>query len=441
MRSIIELFTVLYALAFSLLANAFILFDRPVLILFLIIAFIVLNIACGMKMSGCKSLRLRFLCHGSVLLIAFFASMIASAVLHFLALFGVIECTREMLITSVICCIIFNAIIFWNGIISVYLTSSQLGIKIRVAGAVCGLIPILNLIMLGEIISKVYPELLLESKREKRNLNRKDEQICRTKYPILFVHGFFFRDSKYLNYWGRIPRELELNGATCFYGEHHSAESVKKCGEELAERINQLVRETGCEKVNIIAHSKGGLDCRYAIANCSVADKIASLTTINTPHRGCVFADWLLEKAPEQLKEKLADSYNSAAKLLGDSHPDFMAAVNDLAAEKCRKFDSETPMPENIYCRSVGSVMECGSNGRFPLNYSYLFVKLFDGKNDGLVGEESFKWGDNYMLLELKSYRGISHGDVIDLNRENIKGFDVREFYVGLVSELKDKGL
>ena len=37
--------------------------------------------------------------------------------------------------------------------------------------------------------------------------------------------------------------------------------------------------------------------------------------------------------------------------------------------------------------------------------------------------------------------RGISHGDMIDLNRENIEGFDVREFYVGLVSELKAKGL
>jgi triacylglycerol lipase len=29
--------------------------------------------------------------------------------------------------------------------------------------------------------------------------------------------------------------------------------------------------------------------------------------------------------------------------------------------------------------------------------------------------------------------RGISHGDVVDLNRENIPDFDVREFYVNLV--------
>ena len=34
----------------------------------------------------------------------------------------------------------------------------------------------------------------------------------------------------------------------------------------------------------------------------------------------------------------------------------------------------------------------------------------------------------------------ISHGDVVDLNRENIRGFDVREFYVKLVADLKRRG-
>ena len=48
--------------------------------------------------------------------------------------------------------------------------------------------------------------------------------------------------------------------------------------------------------------------------------------------------------------------------------------------------------------------------------------------------------GGSGTLLETKGERGISHGDMIDLNRENIPGFDVREFYVGLVAELKRRG-
>ena len=57
------------------------------------------------------------------------------------------------------------------------------------------------------------------------------------------------------------------------------------------------------------------------------------------------------------------------------------------------------------------------------------------------MGEDSFRWGEDYTFLENKYKRGISHGDMIDLNRENIDGFDVREFYVKLVEKLKERNL
>ena len=80
------------------------------------------------------------------------------------------------------------------------------------------------------------------------------------------------------------------------------------------------------------------------------------------------------------------------------------------------------------------------TSGRFPLNLTNRFVKYFDGENDGLVGTDSFEWGSDYKLLAPEGKRGISHADMIDLNRENIEGFDVREFYVQLVSDLKKAG-
>jgi triacylglycerol lipase len=94
-----------------------------------------------------------------------------------------------------------------------------------------------------------------------------------------------------------------------------------------------------------------------------------------------------------------------------------------------------------IFTQSIGSVMSRPEGGRFPLNMSYLLVKAFDGKNDGLVGINSFRWGEKFTFIETKTKRGVSHGDVIDLNRENIPGFDVREFFVELVSDLKNRGL
>ena len=155
------------------------------------------------------------------------------------------------------------------------------------------------------------------------------------------VHGVFFRDFRYFNYWGRIPEVLERNGAVIYYGNHHSAASVVDCAKELTDRIQAIVKETGCEKVNIIAHSKGGLDCRYALAKLDAASYVASLTTINTPHRGCEFADFLLDKIPAQQQQTVADTYNAALKKLGDTDPDFLAAVNDLTASSCKKRNEE----------------------------------------------------------------------------------------------------
>jgi triacylglycerol lipase len=95
----------------------------------------------------------------------------------------------------------------------------------------------------------------------------------------------------------------------------------------------------------------------------------------------------------------------------------------------------------SVYYQSVGSKMNRTRSGKFPLNIAYPFVRHFDGDNDGLVSVNSAQWGENFIKISINGKRGVSHGDVIDLNRENIRGFDVREFYVSLVEDLKKRGL
>jgi triacylglycerol lipase len=186
---------------------------------------------------------------------------------------------------------------------------------------------------------------------------------------------------------------------------------------------------------------------RYALQNCGVAPLVASLTTVNTPHTGCIFADFLLKTFPESVKTKIASAYNKAAHKLGDPDPDFMAAVSDLTATGCAALEpmlagnSHPETLEGIYCQSVGTLLPRARGGRFPLNLAFPIVRFFDGPNDGLVAETAFPFGETYTLLTPTGDRGISHGDIIDLNRENIEGFDVREFYVELVAGLKGRGL
>lgn len=344
-------------------------------------------------------------------------------------------------ILSILWAFFCEAGIFWNGMIRVYLTSVQLGIRHRILAALCGWIPILNLWYLHKIIVCIDLEVEMETEKYELSKIRAESEICKTKYPLLLVHGVFFRDFRYLNYWGRIPKELQRNGARIFYGQQQSAASVEDCGAELAARIKEIVNKTGCGKVNIIAHSKGGLDSRAAISHYGAAPYVASLTTINTPHRGCIFAEYLLKKIPPKAQERVAQAYNTALHQFGDPDPDFMTAVSDLTETACIKRNARTPDVPGIRYESIMSYCNNARSGKFPLNISYPLVNHFDGKNDGLVSVESAQWGSHFTLLEPTGRRGISHGDMIDLNRENIPGFDVREFYVQTVARLKKLGL
>lgn len=406
---------------------------------------IVINIIPSLFNRGLKTGKLRNCADGCELLRLFLLSTVASILYSLIGWFGVLglgNLMEEPLLWLFNSLLIFlvELVVFWNGMIRIYVSSTQLGIRWRVIGALCGMIPIAHLVVLGIMIHTVEKEVRTENEKLLQDEKRAAEQICKTKYPILMVHGVFFRDFRYFNYWGRIPAALERNGAAIFYGNHQSAASVEDSGQELKARIQEILRTTGCEKVNIIAHSKGGLDCRYAISMLDAAPYVASLTTINTPHRGCEFADYLLSKIPQKEQAVVARTYNAALKKFGDTNPDFLASVYDLTAAACRKRNELVKDVEGVYYQSIGSKLNVASSGRFPLNFSYRLVNYFDGNNDGLVGERSFPWGQSYRFLTVKGKRGISHGDMIDLNRENIDGFDVREFYVQLVRDLKQRG-
>ena len=340
-------------------------------------------------------------------------------------------CTVVLLIESALCL---------KGLIPVYLTSQQLGVKWRGLGIILCLIPIVNYVMMFVILRIATREIQYETAKLKRNAERKDQQICKTKYPLLLVHGVFFRDNKLFNYWGRIPEELIRNGATIFYGNQDSSSSVMDSGQKIAKCIKDIIAQTGCEKVNIIAHSKGGLDSRAAITCQGMAPYVASLTTISTPHRGCIFADYLIHELSDEEKNTLAEYCNSAATAFGDDKADFLTAVGDLTSSKCAVFNENVKDSPDVFYQSFGSILNKSSNAQLPFNWTHAFVKNFDGPNDGLVGSESFVWGERFEMLTVRGSRGISHVDVIDLSRENIPDFDVREFYVGLVADLKKRG-
>lgn len=416
-------------------------FDAPAFVKVILgLYFILFNIFPAFRKY--PTFRLKMLGDGSELLLQFMLTCAGSIPVLVIGIMQTVSGTVSGWTIALYCILlaIGEAVIFWNGIIRVYLTSVQLAMRYRLLGIAFGFVPIANIVMLVIIYRKVRYECRVEMQKAALNEERKDKHICKLKYPILLVHGVFFRDSRVLNYWGRIPAELEKNGAVIYYGNQQSAASVEESAAELAAKIKSIVEETGCEKLNIIAHSKGGLDSRYAISVLGCDKYVASLTTINTPHRGCLFAEYILNNASEKLKAAVEKTYNDAFRKLGDDSPDFMAAVTDLTNSRCAELNERMPDMPGVYYQSVCSKAKKAKSGRFPLNFSYPLVKKYDGDNDGLVSMDSAQWGERFIPLIPKGNRGITHADMIDLNREDYAGFDVREFYVQLVSELREMG-
>ena len=205
----------LYALA----ANSFFVLQRfPLLILPVIYVLMAINVVPGFTVKGVSRPRLQICLHGAECLAVFVGSALVSILWHVFLAARMLPANWLLWLLSALVAFGVLMVLFWNGIICVYFTSVQLGIRIRVIGIICGLIPVAQLIALGKILAVCFREVREETEKDLLNEARKEERVCATKYPILLVHGVCFRDFKHLNYWGRIPKELEKNGATVYYG-------------------------------------------------------------------------------------------------------------------------------------------------------------------------------------------------------------------------------
>ena len=329
-------------------------------------------------------------------------------------------------------------LLLFSGTLRIFFASRRLGIVRRIVMLLTWWIPVVNLVVLLYACRLVYEEYDFERERAALRALRVDSDLCATRYPLLLVHGIGFRDLRYFNYWGRIPRELKRNGAVIYYGNQEALGTIAYNAEDIRKRILQIREETGAEKVNIIAHSKGGLDARCAITTLGMSPYVASLTTMNTPHRGCRFVNYAC-RLPEGFYRFVAGCFDRTFARFGDKAPDFYTATHQFATEASVRFNENTPDMPGVYYQSYTSKMR-NPFSHLLLSIPYCMIRPLEGANDGLVSVESAKWGEFRGVFSNRRLRGISHGDIIDLTRQDYRSFDVLETYVRIVAELKERG-
>ena len=264
------------------------------------------------------------------------------------------------------------------------------------------------------------------------------------KFPVLLVHGMGFRDGKHMNYWGRIPAKLEEIGCKVYYGNQDINGTIESNGEFLAGRIKEIIAQSGAEKLNVIAHSKGGLDMRYAISTLKMSQYIASLTTISTPHHGSLTADRLL-RLPDFLIRSAAGCSDIWLRLWGDKNPNAYEVFQTFTTDAAEEFNRRNPDEPGVYYQSYAFVMKHAWSDIFMLVPSAV-VGFFEGPNDGLLTPRAVEWGDFRGVFTGSSNRGISHCDEVDMRRKRLTGRqgegirDITDFYAGVVKDLCGKG-
>ncbi|MBX7190652.1 MAG: alpha/beta fold hydrolase [Sandaracinaceae bacterium] len=130
-------------------------------------------------------------------------------------------------------------------------------------------------------------------------------------YPIVFAHGFFgfedFAGIDFVTYYYGVRADLAAHGESqVFTPAVDPFNDSETRGRALLAHIENVIAETGHARVNIIAHSQGGLDARVA-ANLR-PDLIASITTISTPHEGTPVSDVILRIVSDERLQDLVDA-------------------------------------------------------------------------------------------------------------------------------------
>jgi triacylglycerol lipase len=235
----------------------------------------------------------------------------------------------------------------------------------------------------------------------------------RLRHPVVLAHGMLGFDEiavagRRHRYFRKITDGLRTLG-TQFHTPRVPATAPVA---ERAEQLRALVNQLPDERVNVIAHSMGGLDARYAISKLGLADRVASLVTIGTPHFGTPLADVGAGLVPGTVSRALARLVD-------------VRALHDLTTDALDRFNRDVPdAPGVAYCSVVARSTLAKTN---PLLWpSHTFLTARAGANDGLVPAASQGWGKVMREIEADHWAQIGWS----LN------FDAVALYADILREL-----
>lgn len=223
-------------------------------------------------------------------------------------------------------------------------------------------------------------------------------------HPIILAHGITRPDylidfikrkanlqdlglvSDKFHYFKGIASFLRQHGFEVYHTSVSFAADVETRAQDLTREIQKILADTGHQKVHIIGHSMGGLDARHMIVNHNMAEKVASLTTIGTPHLGTSVANWFIAIG----LDKIIGAIRKVINLEGFKSLTTSACqqFNDFARDK----EASNSVVYQVYASAQKRELT------FPLfQKTWQITYDQEGDNEGLVSVKSQKWEDRLM--------------------------------------------
>jgi triacylglycerol lipase len=242
--------------------------------------------------------------------------------------------------------------------------------------------------------------------------------------PVVLVHGFFGFDrlpipGAKLDYFRGIADHLNALGCDTHAVRLPAAASVPDRARSLVTAIEALPHD----RIDMIAHSLGGLDARYALAKLGLAKHVRSLVTIGTPHRGTPLADLAATGGALAWPRKIVAALGMP-----------LHALDWLSTESLERFNRDVPdVPGVRYGCVVGGMRAEPPVIPLPLVAAHGFLRRVAGANDGLVPMSSQYWGETLAEIEADHFAQVGW-------RVSVRGgFDALGLYAFIVARLADQ--
>jgi triacylglycerol lipase len=248
----------------------------------------------------------------------------------------------------------------------------------------------------------------------------------RRPLPVVLVHGMFGFDrvpipGMRLDYFRGIAAHLNELGCDTHAVRLPAAASVPDRARALVTAIEALPHD----RIDMIAHSLGGLDARYALSKLGLDRRVRSLVTVGTPHRGTPLADLATNGGALEWPRKIVAALGIP-----------LHALDWLSTPSLELFNKDVVDARGVrYACVVGGLRAASPIIPLPLVPAHSYLRRVAGANDGLVPMSSQYWGETLAEIEADHFAQVGW-------RVSVRGeFDALGLYAFVVARLGDAPL